>query len=787
MQALNRKLLVDLRRLRGQAVAISLVLACGISTFVMSVVTLRSLEATQDKYYRDYRFANVFVHLKRAPQGLGQRLAEIPGVASVRTRIVESVLLDIPGMIEPATAQLLSLPDDSSSDLNLLHLRRGRLPDPSRSGEIVISENFALAHDLSPGERVAAILNGKREQLKIVGIGLSPEFIYAVPPGQLLPDDRRFGVFWMAYRQVAVAFDMDGAFNDASMLLASDASVEDVIFRVDGLLGKYGGRGAYAREDQESHRRVADELLQMRSMALVSPLIFLSVAAFLFHVVLTRMIHGQRDEIATLRAFGYRSSEIGRHYLKFVAVLVLPGIVLGTAVGVWFARHLSVTYGRFFRFPLLEFRLTWDAVGIAAAMAMIAGVLGALSAVSRAMSLAPAEAMRPETPEPFRDTWTDRIGLWNRLSPVGLMVVRRLRRNARASALSTLGIALGGGVLVLGAFVEDTVEYVLDVQFSQTQRQDITLSFTDPLSAHSFHDIESLPGVREVEPFRAVPVRLSKGSRSHRGSLLGLAERPRLFRILDEAERPVEIGGEGLTISRKMAEILDAKTGDEIVIDVLEADRVQRRAVVASIFPSYMEPAAYMRRTTLHRLMREGECLSGAFVTVDERSSDRFHRFVKRTPKITGVSDKHAAIESFRETFAANLLRMRAINIVFASIIAFGVIYNCARITLSERSRELATMRVLGFSRWEASAVLLGELFCITSAAIPLGLIIGYGLSYVTSLALDTETHRFPLVIRPATFAYSASIVLIAATLSAVIVRRMIDRVDLIAVLKSKE
>jgi putative ABC transport system permease protein len=787
LRTLERKLLVDLRRLWGQSVAISLVLACGVATFVMSVSTLRSLEATRDRYYHDYRFADVFVHLKRAPAGLRGRLAEIPGVVGVSTRVVEPVLLDIPGMIEPATARLISSADDPSGDLNRTHLRRGRFPEPTRPDEIVVAENFAEAHGLEPGDSVAAILNGKRRRLRVVGVGLSPEFIYAVPPGQLLPDDRRYGIFWAANRQIAAGFDMEGAFNDASLLLASDASVDDVVFRVDRLLDAYGGLGAYGREDQESHRRVADEMLQMRSMALVAPLIFLSVTAFLFHIVLSRMIDGQRDEIAMLRAFGYTAGEIGRHYLKFVVILLVPGILLGTLVGAGLARNLATTYGRFFRFPLLEFHLTWDAVGVAAAMALAAGVLGAFGAVLKAIRLVPAEAMRPQAPETFRETWTDRLGIWNRLPPIGLMVVRRLRRNFRPALLSMLGIALGEGVLVLGLFVEDTVEYVLDVQFSQSQRQDVMLSFREPLSARAFHDTEHLPGVRQAEPFRAVPVRLSNGRFSHRGAILGLAERPQLFRVLDEADRPVEIAGEGLTVSRKMAELLDVRPGDEVLVEVLEARRVRRTVLVTTVFPNYTEPAAYMRRAALHRLLEEGEQVSGAFVTVDERLADRFHRFVKETPKITGLSDKQAAIDSFRRTFAENLLRMRAVNLVFAFIICFGVIYNCARITLAERSRELATMRVLGFTRRETSAVLLGELFCITLAALPVGLAVGYGLSYATTSALDTETHRFPLVIDRETYAFAATVVSAAAAFSAAVVRRMIDRVDLIAVLKAKE
>jgi putative ABC transport system permease protein len=787
MKALDRKLLADLRRMWGQALAISLVMACGVATFVMSTSMLRSLEATRERYYRDYRFADVFLHLKRAPNQLAARVAEIPGVARVQTRVTQSAILDIPGMVEPATARLLSLPDDPTGDLNALHLRRGRLPDATRRGEVVLSEAFAEAHGLQPGDSVQAILNGTKERLLVVGIGLSPEYVYAVQPGGFLPDNRRFGVFWMSYRQIAAAFDMDGAFNDLSATLLPRAILADVVFQIDQLTGPYGGQGAYGREDQASHRRVADEMLQLRSMALVAPLIFLSVAAFLFNVVLSRMIQGQREEIATLRAFGYTSWEIGRHYLKFISILVAGGVILGIAVGGWLARDLSETYGRFFRFPVLEIAPAADGIALAVLMSLAAGILGGLSAVRRAMRQPPAEAMRPEPPPTYRATFLDKLRVLPKLSPVTLMILRRFQRHWRPTVLSILGIALGEAVVVLGTFVEDTVDYVIAVQFRQAQRQDATVSFQETLSWRARHDVAHLPGVRTAEPFRAVPVRLRHGWRTRRLSVLGLEEEQRLFRVLDQNEQRVSLQGDGLFVSNKLAELLGAQVGDEVTLEVLEGERVTRQVTIMSVFPDYTEPGAYMNRPALHRLLREGECLSGAFVTLDEAEREAFYQAAKATPALAGLSNKQAVIDSFRSTIRENLMRMRAVNIIFASIIAFGVIYNCARITLAERSRELATMRVLGFSRWEISAVLLGELAIIALAALPLGLVFGYGLSYFATLALDTETHRFPLVINRSTYAYAASVVILAVTVSSLIVRRMLDKLDVVAVLKAKE
>lgn len=787
MTALHRKLIRDLLSMKGQVLAICLVIACGVAMFVMSLATLRSLEQTQRRYYLDYRFAHIFAHLKRAPEALAERIAEIPGVAQVQTRIVADVTLDVPGLREPAVGRLISIPEYRSPTLNQLYLRRGRWIEPGQPGEVLVSEAFADAHDFKPGDTVRAILNGRREELRIVGIVLSPEYIFQIRQGDILPDDRRFGVFWMGERQLEAAFDMEGAFNDLALTVMHGASEAEIISRVDRLLEPYGSLGAYDRSDQVSNRYISDEIKQLRSMGLVAPSIFLGVAAFLLNIVMSRLIGTQREQIAALKAFGYTKLEIGLHYLEFVLVVVAIGAAAGTLVGAWMGRGLTELYTQFYRFPTFSFQFDFRIVVLALLISGTAAVLGTLAAVRRGVKLPPAEAMRPEPPKTFRPTLIERIGMQRLFSQGTRMILRHLEREPLKSFLSCLGIAMAVAILVLGNFSEDALDYLMDFQFRRSQRQDMTITFVEPTSGGVVHEVEHLPGVVAVEPFRAVPVRLRFGQYSQRVSIMGLPRPSRLYQLLDANETPIKLPPEGLLLSDKLGRLLGVEAGDDVTVEVLEGERPRRRIPVAGLVADYSGLSAYAGLETVHRLMREGNAYSGAFVSVDQKNVDELYREIKETPQIANVTVKQATLQSFRETIAENLLRMKTFNVIFAGVIAFGVVYNSARISLAERSRELATLRVIGFTRAEISAILLGELAVLTLAALPMGLGLGYLFAALLAQSLDTELYRIPLVIDPSTYAFAAVVIIVASFASGLIVRRRLDHLDLVSVLKSKE
>lgn len=788
MTALRRKLVRDLWRLRGPMLAVCLVMACGVATFVMSLSVLDSLRRTQAAYYERCRFADVFAHLKRAPAALAEALAEIPGVARVQTRVVEHVTLDVPGMAEPAVGRLISIPERPTPGLNELHLRRGRHIEPGRAGEVLVSEGFAAAHRLEPGDSVTAVINGRRQRLRIVGVALSPEYIYAIRTGDLLPDDRRFGVFWMGAADLEAAFDMKGAFNDLSASLSPHASETEALRRIDLLTAPYGGLGAYGRADQPSHKFVSNELKELRGMAMVVPVIFLAVAAFLLNIVLGRLIDSQREQIAALKAFGYTRWEVGSHYLQMALGAAGVGAAIGTAAGAWLGQGVTELYTRFFRFPVFSYRLENDTLLLALGVSAAAAALGTLGAVRRAMALPPAEAMRPEPPASYRPTLAERLGLARWLPPGGRMIVRNLGRRPWKALLTCFGIALAVAVMILGTFMKDALDHVLDLQFRLAQRQDLSLAFLEPASPSALHDIAHLPGVRRCEPFRSLSVRLRAGHRSRRLGLLGLRREGELFRLLDIEGHETTLPAEGVVLSAKLGEVLGVAVGDAVEVEVLEGRRPARQALVAGLIADFEGAAAYMDLRAVNRLMEEGDVLSGAFVAADADQTDALHRTLKNSARVASVTVKGAALRSFQRTIAENLLRMRTFNILFASAIAFGVVYNSARIALAERSRELATLRVIGFTRGEIAYLLLGELGLLTLAALPLGMAMGYGLAaLVIQLAYDTELFRMPLRVDSATYAFAAAVALIAALLSGLSARRGLDRLDLVAVLKSKE
>jgi putative ABC transport system permease protein len=787
MKAINRKLFRDLLDTKAQAVAIAMVIASGVAMLIMMLSTLESLRLTRGRYYSNYRFAQVFARLKRAPESLAARIAEIDGIAQLQTRVVRDVILDLETLPEPAVGRLISLPERPELGLNRIFLRAGRYVERGRGNEVLVGESFAAVHSLQPGDSVRAILNGKKQTLKIVGVALSPEYILQIREGELLPDEKRFGIFWMNRKELATAFDMDSAFNDLSATLLHGASEEDVIQRIDNLTEDYGGVGAFGRDDQLSHRYLSDEMRQLRIMGVLAPTIFLSVSAFLLNVVLSRIIRVQREQIAALKAFGYSNYEVGWHYLKFVLLITALGMLLGAFAGIKLGRELTVMYTRFYKFPVFEFVLDVRVVLIAIGVSSLAAVLGAVYAVRAAIRLPPAEAMRPEPPAKYRPTLVERTGLKVLLSPATRMILRNVERQPVKAGLSCLGISLGVAVLILGSFTEDSLNFIIDFQFWLAQRNDMNVAFVEPASHGIVHEIAHLPGVISYEPFRAIPTKMRHEHVERRVGIMGLTQNSRLFRLIDENGAPIVLPERGLLLSSKLAELLNAKVGDLLTVSVLEGSRPTREIPVSALVKEYGGTNAYMNLPAIWELMREGRSISGVFLDVDTRFSDRLYRELKQTPRVAAVNVKRAALQSFRETIAENLTVMRTFNIIFACIIAFGVVYNNARVSLSERSRELATLRVIGFTRGEISQILLGELATLTLAALPLGMALGYLFAAAIASGLDTEVYRIPLVINPSTYAFAATVVIIATIVSGLSVRHQLNKLDLVAVLKMKE
>ncbi len=785
---LDRKLLRDLGKMKGQVLAVSVVMACGLAMMIMTRSLILTLDSTRSAYYQKHALADVFASLKRAPLSVAEELKTLPGVATVEPRVVVDVTLDLPNLAEPATGHLISLPEDGGPQkLNRLFLRSGRFPRSDERREVVLGESFALANQLKTGDSLVAVINGRRETLKICGIGLSPEFVFEARAGETLPNHKRFSVMWMNYRALAVAYNMDGAFNDVCIDLAPGAAAEPVIEEMDRILAPYGAGGAFTKNEQASAQRLNDELRVLTSLSFAYPLIFLSVAAFMVNAVLARIVRLQREQIAQMKALGYSSWQVGGHYLKYVFVIGLLGTLMGGIGGRLLGASLVEVYLLFFRFPSLVFQMDYQALGVALGISIGASVLGVLTVVWQAVKLPPAEAMRPEPPADFKPSLLERVGLTRFAGPVLRMALRNIERRPWQAIFTSAGLALATGLMVLPGAMQDSINYLLTFQWNSQQRQDVAVFLSEASSEKGLRDLEHLPGVIRAEPIRSVQARLKFSHRHRKLSVTGIDRGASLNRLLDDKAQPIVMPEDGLVMSAMLAKILGAKVGDEVEVEVLEGRRPVLRAPIRGLVTDFAGVAAYMDISALRKLLKEGDTVNGAYLALDHRRWDEFMRKLKDTPQAAFVFVKRDQLAAFRETTAKSIGIIRQLYFVLATIVAFGVVYNSARIALSERSRELATLRVVGFSLKEVRGVLVGELTILVLAAIPFGLLFGRWLALFIMSSFSTETVRLPILIEPHTYSIAIIVVLTASVLSFALVSRMIAKLDMVSVLKARD
>jgi putative ABC transport system permease protein len=786
VRALDRKLVRDLWALKTQVVSIALVIACGIGGLIASFSTYDSLLFSREQYYDRARFPHVFATAKRAPRSLEAHIRAIPGVSEIETRVVRDAQLSLPGVVPPMTARLIGYDFAHPSAMSRLTLKSGRWPAPGSRGEVVVNQRFFSARALTLGGRMDVLLNGKLERLTVVGTVLTPEYIYATRGGAM-PDDEWFAVLWIDAEALAAAFNMEGAFNSVLLRLAHHASNERVIEALDRLLEPYGGFGAVGREDQVSHKILSQEINQQQVWGTVLPAIFLLVAAFILNVVLHRQVNAQRGEIAALKALGYDERRIAAHYLKFASAIVALGVAIGITLGWRLGLAMTGLYTDFFQFPRFNYRLAPGIVLIGAASALFAAYGGALAAIHGVVRLRAAEALRPPSPAEFRPLIVERLGYAALFTPAQRMVLRSLERRPMRAATTVAGIAGSVAILIAGTFWADALDYFIDLQFNKVQRAQVQVGFFEAVAADVQRELERLPGVLQAETSRAIPVRLVAGHRHYRTSITGLADDATLQRVLDDRLNVHKPQPGGVLLTTRLAQRLGVAAGDVVIAELLEGKRIRAPVRVTGLVHELVGMNAYMRIGELNRLAREGHVVSAAGLLVAREHEAELLKRLKEVPAAGVVIVIRTLLDTFEKTTARNVLFFTGILTAFAATIAVGVVYNNARIQLAERSWELASLRVLGFTRREVSILLLGELALEILIAIPLGCIAGYGLAALILALMAHEVLEIPLVIFPGTYLYAAAIVAAAGLASALIVRNRIDNLDLVGVLKTRE
>ncbi|MCK0097329.1 ABC transporter permease [Yoonia sp. F2084L] len=787
MQALDRKLLRDFRRLWKQALAIAMVLACGVAILLTALGMYTALSDTRETYYERNRFADIFVTVERAPERLIAELAQIDGVWAVEARTAGNTVLDIPGNTRSATGRILSLPIDGEPRLNVPILKSGRLPNPISTTEVMVNANFAIANAFALGDHFFANLNGQKRQLTITGTAQSPEFIYTTGPGALMPDNETFGIIWMPQPAVAAAFDMTGAFNDVSLKLATGAQREDVIDAVDRLLDPYGSLGAYGRDLQVSDSFIDAEIAQLRNMASILPPIFFGISAFLVSMVMGRIIMLERSQIGLLKAIGYSNLEVCLHYLMLAGLIAVVGVGIGWFAGTWLARLMAWQYAQYFDFPFLIFRTSLWVYAASGMAALLTTTLGAAQAAIKAATLAPAIAMQPPAPPQFKRSLIDRAMAAMKLSQPTIMILRSLIRWPVRSGLTMLGLALAVSTIVSPSFFDYALDKIVDSAFYESARQDAMLVMSHDMPESVLSTAAALPAVLQTEGQQYHPVILSNGIHEKRVAIQASQPGADLARVIDSDGIAIDVAPGGVVLTERLATYLEVGIGDQVSAEFLGGRRETHQLIVTGTIAQYFGLGAYMDLDYVNGLLRQTPRISLINVSLDEAEVTELHAALKDIPNLVGIVMMTDTRRSFSETIEQSIGAMNLIYIIIALLITIGVTYNGARIQLSERSRELASLRILGFTRSEVSYILIGETMLLAILAQPLGWWIGAQIAIAMANSFSSDLYNMPVVLHPAIFAKASFIVLLASFASVMLVRRRLDKQNLVSVMKIRE
>ncbi len=655
------------------------------------------------------------------------------------------------------------------------------------SNQVLVSEVFAEARRVKIGDRLHVSLGGRQVMLEVAGIAIAPEFLFQMREGAGVPDNQRYAVLWMRYDDLAPAVSMSGMFN--SLLVSTPTQEKSELSRelIRQSLPPKATLAIETRAEQLSHRYTKNAIAQLYSIAIMPPIIFLSVAAFLIYIAMSRLIKTERQNIAILRSFGYSIFETGQHYALFVLTVVATGCLVGTIVGWNLAHQATSIYASVYRFPSLP--VQFDPWGLVYSMiaASMAGLLGGGISVWRAAILPPAIALRPEPPASYRLGWIDRLAVLFHLGSLNRMILRGMTRWPIRTVLGILGIALGIGSMVMGSYTQGAISYVIDFEFFFTRRYDIMVHLKEGTSEAAVKELLRLPGVLACDPFDSAACKIIVGNRQRTVTLYGIRESGKMVCPVDDQLKPVTIPSASVAFNNELFKALAISLGDSVEIELLNGTNRKIEVLAQARTSDYAGLNAYVNLDDFQRWFRDDESVRGAWLQVQADQLEAVTHLLNERPKVVAMTVKSRAIENFLETDSKNILLFRVFNMLFSSVIGIGAVYSIASISLFERQRDLALMRVLGYSAHETGRVLIGELVAMMLVAVPIGCLLGYLFACLATWMVNTEMQRIPILVQLDVFAASAFVSCVSCAISAIIIQRRVYSIDCVELLKSKD
>lgn len=802
MGALHKKLWRTIGKTKGQFLAVAAVVTVGIAVYIGMTTAYFNLNESKEHFYRDHNFADYYFHVVKAPQQVTKQIEAIPGVTGVTGRIQKDVTL-VNEHNKRATARLTSYTLPMEQEINSLQLLTGRFfaaeavaarpgEQHTRTGdiEILVDPQYAAANNLDFNDTVTIVAEGKTVPLTMVGTATGPEFIYLMKDAAtLLPDPRSFGIITMSRERAQQLLNLQGQVNQVLVTLAPGTDAEKVAQQVKSILDPYGNLAAYPRKQQLSNAMLEGELDGLKASSRFMPAIFLGIAAAIQFVILGRMIRSQRLQIGVMKAIGYNSRQVILHYTGYSVMVALCGAVLGSMLGLALASVMSQAYAIYFNLPATIGAVNTQAILYGFMLSLGVSTLAGLTACRSVTAINPAEAMRPEPPKGGGKTLIENLSwLWHRLDTAWRMSIRSAARNRGRFAITMVGVVFAVGMLVVSLFTIDAVDYMIESHFHQNQRYDYLIRFAAPVKENEILIISRMQGVQKSEPLLEIPAKIKFNGKSEDDSITGLSPGTTLKRLFDHREQPAQVPEEGLLINQRTANKLGAKVGDMVELETLlgigPARHVQVKIV--GINRQLVGGGSFVSLEQANLMLQERQLASGVMLKVDPAFTAQMEEDLEDMTGVSSILSRQKELDNFNQNMDAMVYSI-SIMVFFALLLGFAIVYNSSVISFSERQRELASLRVLGFTIKEVSGILLKENLLQSLLGVALGMPFGYLMVKGYISAVSTDLFTMPVIIYPTTYIYSALggfFFIIVAHLLAV---RGVRQLQLVEVLKNKD
>jgi len=792
MNVLNKKLARTVRSTRGQFLAVAAVIMVGIAVYISMTTASENMTRAKELFYRENNFADYYFHVIKAPEAAARLVEAVPGVTKATGRIQKDVPV-IKADGERATARLTSYPLPMDTEVNRLHLLTGRLFEkyPQSGGiEILLDPQYAAANYLSPGDTLIVVAEGKQKFLTVTGTAASPEFVYPMKDAaSMMPEPETFGIVMIPHNQAQQILDLSGQINQLVIKLAPGADEKKVAEQVKAILEPYGNLADYPRKQQMSDAILRMELEQLSTMAVFLPTIFLGIAALIQFVMLGRMVKAQRLQIGVMKALGYSNPSILLHYTGYALIAAVTGALLGSVLGVMLANLFSSAYAMFFNLPQAIGSINFKAIAYGFALSVIVGAIAGLTASRGVIGVNPAESMNPMPPKSsgriFLERWT---WLWHKLDTSWKMSLRTINRNRFRSAVTLTGVILAVAMLVVALFTRDIVDYMINQCYFEEQRYDYLLRFTTPVKETELFSIALLDGVIKTEPVFEIPVRIHFMGRVREDLVLGLPPGVSLKKLYSPAGKIQQIPDEGLLISETTAKKLHVKPGDKVTVETLLGlgPAYLSDIKIAGVNQQLVGGCSAMSLAGANRLLQESGLVSGAMLKIDTGQAALLEKKLNEMTGIASILSRQKELDGFNKNLGYMIYSV-TIMISFAVVLGFAIVYNSSIMSFTERKRELASLRVIGFTTGEVSGLLLKENLAQTALGVILGLPCGRFLAHAYINAVSTDLYTFKAVVYPVTYALSALggvfFIMIAYRLAV----KGVKRLDLVEVLKTRD